>query len=201
MRAILINPYMQTVTELDTTNDYKAWCALLDAADPKFCGKVERVSMGQGVDLWIDEESALNDGRPVFTFQNGPSFAGVALLFGIDGDNGESRGLPDHVTLAVAKHVVTWTDLYTTGDFEPTVEKEIDHPVFGKTHAIITGDPIYRTTSGYFVYCYDERPEFPGAVEMTLATSVLFRTRGDALAYAATVAPSRKAEVREASII
>ena len=202
MRAILINPYTQTVSEVDTNGDINGetgFYELLGKADRLFSNMVECVRVGTNVDLWIDEEANLTDGRPVFELVDAMHMGGAALLLCNDGE-GNCIGLPPQFTLDLVKSKVIWTELMTTGDFGETVEHDIVHPTFGPMREIIQGQPIHRKAAGYFVWCLEDTlrndPE-----EFVLASSKHFTTRSDALVYAATIAPSRKAEVREAGAV
>ncbi len=202
MRAILINPYDQTVTEIDTTglcDGMGGFYAILTKADPMFCSAlVERIQMGTTVDVWFDEEANLTDGRPVFQFTGGQQISGAAILLAHD-DGGASAPLPDWLTLERVAASVEWTELVTSGDFGEATTKDVDHPVFGKTRAIICGDAQPRTSRGYFVYCDGDHDEGTEPVRV-LATSVLFNRRGDALAYAKTINDKRKPTIHEAGI-
>lgn len=197
MRAIIINPYLQTVTEEDISGDIKDWYALLRERDPLFrSNMVELQRMGDDIDLWIDEEGCLEDGRPVFEFKQGPSYAGVCFLLSHD-DNGDSRALPDWMKLPMVASRIAWTGLVTTGDFGPASRSQGPGPLGPKTTTITMGGPIYRTPAGYQIWCLEDHGD--GEPEnFVSASSKVFETRTAALAYAATIAPQRKAQVREA---
>lgn len=194
MRSILINPYNQTVTEQDVGGDIKDWYALLRANDPLFhSDMVELIRLGPGVDLWIDEEGALEDGRPVFQFEDGPAFAGVAFILG-ENDEGNNIDAPSFLTAELVRSKVIWTEMLTTGDFGPSSESVQDHPTLGPNTTVVRGgDTIYRKAAGYFVWCLEDDGE-----TMTRATANRFVTRSDALAYLKTVATTRRPEIREA---
>lgn len=139
MRAILINPHLRTITEMDAPGPANA----LHDADPQFSGTIERIQLGRSTDLWIDEEGNLSDGRPVWKL-NGNPFAGCAVLFCND-NRGHTLPLAHFVTLDVMHAVTNWTDLVTTGDFEEGRVGFTDHPILGpKTPTYLGGAPIYR---------------------------------------------------------
>lgn len=192
MRAILINPYLQTVTEVDCNGDCEGetgFYELLGAADAQFSGRVDVSRVGKEVDLWVDDAACLDDGRPVFQMLEGNYFAGAALLMCHDG-MGATTPLGDWISLDAVRGIVTWPDLLTTGHFAGGGEADIDHPVFGKIRQIDNGTPVYRTGRGYGVYV--ERPD-----GWKLETVVPFVTRADALAWVASVKSKAAFEIRE----
>lgn len=148
MRAILINPVNRSVTEIDVTSPLDSAAGMyahMRAADPGFISNMVEcveLSVSPRLDLWIDEEGALTEGREVWKLAGADQhFAGAAILLAST-DEGESADcfIPAY---RVAK-VVEWTNLETTGDFGESETREIDHPIFGKTPAFIGGKPIYR---------------------------------------------------------
>lgn len=198
MRGIIINPYLQTVTEEDIGGDINSWYALLRQRDPRFTSNmVELQRMGDDIDLWIDEEGCLEDGRPVFQFKNGPAYAGVAFLLSHN-DEGDSAPLPDWMSVDVVKSRIDWTGLVTTGEFGPATTSQ-GHPTFGPEMAVVTmGGPLYRRPASYQVFCLEDHIE--GEPEtMVPASTRVFDTRTAALAYAEGIAAQRKPEVREAA--
>ncbi len=150
MRAILINPYDRTVTEITVNpglDSIGGMYSVLYRADPAFSGMVECVGLSTTppVDLWLDEEGCLEAGRPVWQFGdgNGPHYAGACLLLCNDGE-GDMTSLPPYITREAMARLIHWTNLETTGDFLPSREYETDHPIFGKTMVLEGGKPIYR---------------------------------------------------------
>jgi hypothetical protein len=151
MRAVLINPVNQTVTEIDVTSPLDSAAGMyahMKAADPGFVSNmVECVSLGPNVDLFLDEEGALEAGRAVWRLQGSDQgFAGPGILICSD-EEGETIALHRAISLAGAIQVVQWTNLETTGDFGEGREYETDHPIFGKTTVLEGGKPIYRERS------------------------------------------------------
>lgn len=137
MRGILINPHTKTITEVQVKPGLSGLYEAM-RADPAFSGTVELVRLTPSVDLWIDEEGNLSEGRPVFEFA-GNHFTGCALILGADGQGG-SCALRHHITIRLVELGVKWTTLISTGDFGPSrTEDNQDGFVF------VGGAPVYQT--------------------------------------------------------
>ena len=145
VRALLISPYMQTVCEVFATPDLEGMRYALEKTDAMFSGYVECFNLAQkgdhGVDAWLDEESNLSEGRPVFHV--GPyTFSGSVLILDNDGE-GECTGT--NFPGEKLSRSVKWTDLETTGDFTEGREYTMDHPILGKNTPVYEGGkPVYR---------------------------------------------------------
>lgn len=92
MRAILINPHIASVTEVEITNNLDSWYKMLTFND----FKVDLVQPAQSpfpnVTLWVDEEGLFKSGSRSFMLIGGhpePIF-GCGLLIG-DTRNGDSK--------------------------------------------------------------------------------------------------------------
>lgn len=110
MRAILIDPYTRTVTEVDNNGKLDGLYKAIG------CEMVEAIRVGDNETMWLDEEGFLSEGRPVFRLNDNPqALAGRALILG--DKNGDSA--PTRLPLAAVAHAVKWTDLESTGDFHP----------------------------------------------------------------------------------
>lgn len=140
VRAILIDPYAKVVSEVFVMPDLAGMKFALKGADTAFAGYVERVSVSDADDMWLDEEGCLSAHRPVFELGTG-NFAGAALILAHD-DDGESVGTRLSVSLVAA--AVKWTSLETTGDFGESREYVTDHPVLGVVPVYEGGKPIYQ---------------------------------------------------------
>ena len=134
LNAILINPVTRTVTAATIESSLQGMYAAL-AADPAWSGTIERISVDQIHDLWIDENGCLEPGRPVFLLQNHP-FAGVGMILSHD-DAGESRDCSLPLDDIVRR--VVWTDLETTGDFTEGYSEETP-----SSFVYVAGRPIFR---------------------------------------------------------
>jgi hypothetical protein len=134
LNAIIINPVTRTVTAEKIESSLQGMYAAL-AVDPAWSGTIERVSVDQVHDLWIDENGCLEPGRPVFLLHDHP-FAGVAMILSHD-DEGDARdcGLP----LADIAGRVEWTNLETSGDFTEGHSEEAPN-----SFVYVAGRPIFR---------------------------------------------------------
>ena len=87
MKAFLINPHAQEITEVDYSGDYRDIYELID------CHTFDCVAPYEDVDIWIDDEGLLKDpeDQAFFMFAEWPQpFAGRALI--LDHDDGKSIG-------------------------------------------------------------------------------------------------------------
>ena len=76
MRAILIDPFNQTITEVEYSGDYKQIYNLID------CNTFTVSSISDADDLFLDDEGLLKDNR-YFTWSGHP-FAGKGLILAHD---------------------------------------------------------------------------------------------------------------------
>jgi len=106
MRTILIDPVANTVTEHTLPDSGKG--NLHSFYDVLNCDLVDYVSLGNNVDLWVDDEGALKDAaeRGYFVVHNMGRghrlIAGRGLVVGHDED-GNSTSIPDRVTVDMIK--------------------------------------------------------------------------------------------------
>lgn len=145
MRAILINPYNQTVTEVDLPlEDYSAF---YDALSEPGAQKVEHfdvLRVGRHGTLYVDDEGHLFPGRACFTYEDyAPDYplAGRAILCGT---NDEGDTLPTSASVADVYRKVGWLDVESTGEFGPSSEGYVEHPAFGRIWQLTGGAPIVR---------------------------------------------------------
>lgn len=84
MKAILINPFDQTVTEVEYSGDYRDIYKLIDAQ----CFDVARLPHRDGI--FVDDEGLLNGTTHFFQHEDYPNpLAGKGLIIGCD-EEGES---------------------------------------------------------------------------------------------------------------
>jgi hypothetical protein len=127
MRALLINPFDRTVTEIEHNGSLEAMRETIR------CQTVCTVQLTDRETLWLDDEGMLVEGTPVFSISGSDqAFAGIGLILGSSpaGNNIASR-LP---TEAV-KTAINWTDKESTGDFTRPIARE---------NVLIMGTPILR---------------------------------------------------------
>lgn len=137
LRAIVICPSPRLIIGQQIEPGLEGMYAALREADSAFSGLVEHISLGPNIDLWIDEESNLSEGRPVWELIGGHKFAGAALILCSNAE-GESVSCP--IPIETVMKTVSWTTLETTGDF--TEGREYQDPKYG--FVIEGGKPIYR---------------------------------------------------------
>ena len=81
MRAILLNPFDQTVKEVVYTGDFREIYSLID------CGTFDVVRLSESDDLYVDDEGLLKENR--YFSWSGRNFAGKGLILAND-DEGNS---------------------------------------------------------------------------------------------------------------
>ena len=129
LRGILIDPYTQLVTEVDT-EPYPAWLKLLQVEAITSVRFGINEDTGQFEDLWVDDDgliTATEDTRYFKVANYDQPLAGRGIIFGTN-PAGEtvSSGLP----LEFVRHVVSWPNVRFTG-FTHDEPSEEHHEVFG----------------------------------------------------------------------
>lgn len=108
MIGVRIDPHTRTVTRFET--DLTGLAAIRAAIGDV---TVTRVGLGQGVDLWLDDEGLLGDQsqQRYWTFipQGGTPvpYAGRGVVLGLDGW-GETVDAPPYVTPAILAAAIMW---------------------------------------------------------------------------------------------
>lgn len=126
MRAILIDPFTETVTEVDHTGgleDIYNWtdCVCITSCNP-FSDREHT--------MFLDDEGLYRDDQAFFGYVGyGQPLAGRALVVGVD-EAGETVACKLSLE-GVRAHVGFLPDLKFVG-MTPMVETDIEHPVFGK---------------------------------------------------------------------
>lgn len=124
MKAILIDPFARTVTEVDYSGDYHDIYQIIDC-DTFTCV----AAAGSGETLFVDDEGLINGKQQAFFGWMGypQPLAGKALLLGTD-LMGES--MATNFTLDDANDHVVWLSLMNIGGqnmFVCTDTKETEH--------------------------------------------------------------------------
>lgn len=100
MKAILINPFDQTIKETEYTGDYREIYSLVE------CRTFDCVRLTPHEDMYIDDEGLLIDNQRYFRMlEIGANYAGKALLLSHD-DEGETTAT--NWTLQDVKDMVEW---------------------------------------------------------------------------------------------
>lgn len=98
MKAILINPFDQTIKETEYTGDYREIYHLID------CRTFDVAMAKENNDLYIDDEGLLKDNQRYFRMLDiGANYAGKGLILAHN-DEGESVGTT--LTLQEVKDMV-----------------------------------------------------------------------------------------------
>lgn len=119
MRTILINPGDRTISEVDCDGKYETIVATLLRING-FNRGITCVRVSKIDDLWLDDCGMLEPGVPVFRMTNYPrALAGAGLLIA---HNDEGDSAPTGIPLQMVRDVITWSDMETTGQLEPTTE-------------------------------------------------------------------------------
>ena len=100
MKAILINPFDQTIKETEYTGDYREIYSLVE------CRTFDCVRLTPHEDMYIDDEGLLIDNQRYFRMvEIGANYGGKALLLSPD-DEGETKAT--NWTLQDVKDMVEW---------------------------------------------------------------------------------------------
>jgi hypothetical protein len=113
MKAILINPFDQTIKETEYTGDYREIYSLVE------CRTFDCVRLTPHEDMYIDDEGLLIDNQRYFRMlEIGANYAGKALLLSHD-DEGETKA-------------TNWTlqDVKSMVEFLPETHREIPYMEF-----------------------------------------------------------------------
>jgi len=83
MKAILINPFNQTITEVEYSGNFKEIYKLIE------CSTFTCVNVDDDNTLYVDDEGLLYETNEYFNWKNYSDLAGKALLLGVDYQTGE----------------------------------------------------------------------------------------------------------------
>jgi len=134
IRGLLIDPFNQSVQEIQTTSDLKGLKASMSLED----GLIDIVSFGSMTDMVIDDEGLLKDNQRYFTFQGLNSlFCGKALLVGHD-QEGDTVSLD----MAISRELVQSRTLWL-GSASNT-EKSITLGLIDRPCTKINGEVIWE---------------------------------------------------------
>jgi hypothetical protein len=145
MKAFLINPYDETVTEIDDDfkGDYRRTHHHLSEPGRHEVDCATTVPISGGGDIvLVDDNGMCSPGHACWTFDGADiPLAGRGLLIGTDREGDYAAPNPG-ITLDLLKSKVVWLHLNSTGRFAPTTEETREHPVLGNCVHIIQGGPV-----------------------------------------------------------
>ena len=132
MKAYLIDPVAETVTEVDHNGDYRQIYELIQA-QPFTCVGL----WDEGDAVYIDDEGLLNNPRYFFLLDGYPQpLAGRGLVLGAD-EEGESRS--PKITLESLRKRVSFAQLSVQGSIDTSGEEDT---AFGRM-MVIRHTPIF----------------------------------------------------------
>lgn len=140
MRALLINPYDETITELDVGKHPELY-SLLTEPGKQGVGTADMIRLTPTDALYVDDEGHCRAGHMCWTLEGYPTpLAGRGLILGHDakGDYASASGA---ITLEKLKRIVSWLRMVSTGTFHAATEGYVEHPIFGRVWQITQGGP------------------------------------------------------------
>lgn len=139
MKAILIDPFNETVTEVEHNGDYKHIYALLSHPDhPVDCFTVVRIEYDDAI--FVDDEGLLKDPKHFFVLEGyDQPLAGKGLVLGT---NVVGESVSPVSTLEDVRKRVSFRHDIRLLDFEH-FEGTTDDPLLGKDTHVIGSRPIF----------------------------------------------------------
>lgn len=139
MKAILIDPFTETISEVDYVGPYQQIYALLSHETmPVDCYTV--VGLDDGESIFVDDEGLLKDPTHFFIWKDYPQpLAGKGLILGCD-DEGKTIGT--ELTLDYVKSKVIWANNIELSHMEE-VDGVIDHPLLGPNTPLFGSRPVF----------------------------------------------------------
>lgn len=133
MRAILIDPVLESITEVEYNNDYRQiyeW--LSDKPNSLEVSTFDTVMIDQRNCIFVDGDGLLKDPRYFFKFKGYPQpLAGRGLILGIRRD-GESASAS--IAIDIVKSKVSFIRTHVKGFTQE--EGVTEHPTFGRMNFI-----------------------------------------------------------------
>ncbi len=125
MRAIIINPWHRTVTEIEGPYGHLVGMYQgLSEPGVHEAKDIDRVRISQRDCIWVDGEGYMKEGLPIWRLSGyEPVLAGRGLLLGLD-EAGEN--ISPGVVAEFMTQFIHWSDEETTGELGPTTEGEQD---------------------------------------------------------------------------
>lgn len=111
MKAILIDPFARTISEVEYDGDYKSIYGFID------CDTFDCVRIGfNDAAIFVDDEGLINDKEQEFFVWKGfdQPLAGKGLILGADEDGG---AVSPELTVEEAKAHITWLNYMGGGVF------------------------------------------------------------------------------------
>lgn len=111
LRALLIDPYNRTVTEIQHSGRLEDLYRTIGGPEwnPEACQTVCHADLGAGVDAWLDDNGNWTQAAWFRLGRNPVLYCGRMLLLGHD-DEGRSADLPAVAEVALTQRLVEWLD-------------------------------------------------------------------------------------------
>lgn len=140
MKAILIDPVTQKVSEVEHNGDYKEIYKLLsDPANDMNVRLFEIIDLGKGETLFVDEEGLLHNPKFFFKWDTyRQPLAGRGLILGTNraGDSTSTK-----LTVADVEKHVRYTQMAVEGFVQET--GTTDHPLLGEDIPYVRSTPVF----------------------------------------------------------
>ena len=140
MKAILIDPVREQVTEVEYNGDYRHIYELLtDDENELDCCTFDVIRIDDREAIFVDDEGLLKMPRYFFKYEGyGQPLAGRGLVLGND-DEGET--IATKLTADAVRARVAFTQLSVQG-FKH-IEGKVDHPLLGPNTPFVGSKPIF----------------------------------------------------------
>jgi hypothetical protein len=140
MKAILIDPFNKTVTEVEYSGNYKHIYELL-SHETHPVDRFEAVYIEKGDAIFVDEEGLFKERTEFFVYHGyDQPLAGKGLVLGCD-DEGES--ISPISTLDEIKNKIIWQEGIQLDRIE-SYEGKTDHPLLGKDTPVFGSYPVFK---------------------------------------------------------
>lgn len=145
MRAILIDPFEKTVTEVEHNGNYRHIYELI-SHETMPVETYTAVGLNDERDaVFVDDEGLLKDDPPCTHFflwkGYGQPLAGKGLILGC---NDEGDSVEPTITLAQARAMVTFRDDIVLDHFW-RIDGFVDHPISGPNTPMVGHTPVFTT--------------------------------------------------------
>lgn len=139
MKGILIDPFTETISEIEHSQDYKEIYRVLSHEAVKVdCFSV--VSLSDTESLFVDDEGLLKDPKYFFMYDGYPQpLAGKGLILGLDQ---EGDSISTQFTVEDIKKKVSFRNDLRVEGFEET-QGIIDHPALGEKTNYFGSVPVF----------------------------------------------------------
>jgi hypothetical protein len=142
MRALLIDPILRTITEVDHNKDFRQiYEYLSDPANGLKVSDFDSVRIDQINVVYVDGEGLLKDPKYFFILKHYPSpLAGRGLVLGV---SRSGNTIATTLTIKTLTPLITYIDDLEVTGMEHT-EGVMDHPIAGPNTPFLSITPTFR---------------------------------------------------------